>query len=477
MNKQWTIALCLLLASIFVRLPFYFVDVVNWDESTFILMGQSLLDGHLPYTELWDIKPPVAFAAFALFILLLGKSIMAIRIAGTICVFLTAWFIYLIGKKIGSEGAGIFAGLMSIVGLSTIRGAQATMTEHVAVVLLAAALVWLTTRQLKPLVLFFGGILLTLAALVRLNLAFVVVAIGFWLVYGLLRDQSPKLKGIFAYCGGSFGTIFLTYVPYLLTGKSSIWFDSVVLAPLSYSGSGEDPAGYKLILLLIGFWLLYFLWCQISRSPQREFSLLQVTLLGIVVSIVLGGEFHQHYYIQGFPFLALTLALFWCKLPIRLGRMIIVALASFFLVLELNPVYAKYGELSDRWIGGQPLNHGTAYEIVAYLEQHNPTNEPVYMMKDHIVYWFTDLKPLSKVATHPSNLGKEYLYQYVVGATDSMTAELAQIFAQKPQFVVKRIEEKFIESNPPLKRRLEQILTTEYELTQQIGDREIYHRR
>jgi hypothetical protein len=74
MKKQWHIALCLLLTSILVRFPYYFIDVINWDESTFILMGQSILDGHLPYTELWDIKPPLAFAAFAFFIMVLGKS-------------------------------------------------------------------------------------------------------------------------------------------------------------------------------------------------------------------------------------------------------------------------------------------------------------------------------------------------------------------------------------------------------------------
>ena len=476
MKKQWTIAICLLLISILVRLPFYFVDVVNWDESTFILMGQSLLDGHLPYTELWDIKPPVAFVAYALFILVLGKSIIAIRIAGTLCVFLTAWFIYLTGRQIGNSNTGIFAAIISIVGLTTIRGGQATMTEHVAVALLSGGLAWLTSRKLNSLSLFIGGILLTLAALVRLNLAFVVVAIGFWLVYGKFKYKTP-IAGIIAYCVGSFGTIFLTYLPYLVTGNSSIWFDSVVLAPLGYSGSEGHTQTYKILPALLCFGIVNLFWGKVSNQQQREFSLLQVTFLGILISIILGGEFHQHYYIQGFPFLALTLVLFWSNLPSRIGRMIIVTIATFFLVTELNPVYAKYNELGDRLMAGKPLHHGTAYEIVDYLEQNNRDRQPVYMMKDHIIYWLTDLKPLSKVATHPSNLGKEYLYKYVVGATDSMEAELTKILAQKPKFIVKREKEKFIEENPPIKQIIEETLAKEYELVKEIGDREIYRRR
>ena len=477
MKKQGTIAICLLLISVFVRLPFYFVDVVNWDESTFILMGQSLLDGHLPYTELWDIKPPVAFAAYALFILLLGKSIVAIRIAGTFCVFISAWFIYITGRQISNSKAGIFAAIISIVGLTTIRGGQATMTEHVAVVFLTGALAWLVSRKPDSLSLLLGGILLTLAALVRLNLAIVVVATGFWLVYGWFKDKKPNFIDIVAYCIGSFGTIFLTYVPYLITGNSSIWFDSVVLAPLGYSGSAGHFETYKIILALIGFGMFNLFWHKVSLQQHREFSLIQVMLLGIIISIILGGEFHHHYYLQGFSFLALTLVLFWSKLPSRVGRMAILAIATFFLVTELNPVYAKYNELSDRALAGQPLYHGAAYEIVDYLEQNNPERQPVYMMKDHIIYWLTDLEPLSKVATHPSNLGKEYLYEYIVGATDSMEAELTKILAQQPIFIVKRAEEKFIEENPPIKQIIEETLAREYELVREIGNREIYQRR
>ncbi len=54
----------LLLLTIAIRLAFLFPAVINWDESTFILMGQSILDGHLPYTNLWDIKPPLAFVSY-----------------------------------------------------------------------------------------------------------------------------------------------------------------------------------------------------------------------------------------------------------------------------------------------------------------------------------------------------------------------------------------------------------------------------
>ncbi len=74
-------AAALSLLCVLIRLPFWFPSTIDWDESTFILMGQELLDGRLPYADLWDNKPPLAFAAFAVFIAL-HPSIVALRVAG-----------------------------------------------------------------------------------------------------------------------------------------------------------------------------------------------------------------------------------------------------------------------------------------------------------------------------------------------------------------------------------------------------------
>lgn len=106
--SRWDIAALLyfLFLSLLMRLPFFFEAVINWDESTFILVGQSLVDGHLPYTELWDIKPHFVAGAFALFILLLGESIASVRLAGALCVTLTAWFTYIIARTIWTPRTG-----------------------------------------------------------------------------------------------------------------------------------------------------------------------------------------------------------------------------------------------------------------------------------------------------------------------------------------------------------------------------------
>ncbi|TNF72398.1 MAG: glycosyltransferase, partial [Bacteroidetes bacterium] len=63
-SATWVHGLWFLLLAFWIRFPFFFRDYIDRDESTFILLAQSLVEGNLPYTELWDLKPPLLFALF-----------------------------------------------------------------------------------------------------------------------------------------------------------------------------------------------------------------------------------------------------------------------------------------------------------------------------------------------------------------------------------------------------------------------------
>ena len=476
MKKEWVVAGYLLLISILFRLPFYFVDVIDWDESTFIIMGQSVLNGQLPYTELWDLKPPLAFATFALIIWLLGKSILAIRIAGTLCVFLTSWFLYLIGKQLKSDRVGIFAGSLFIVLSAIIKGGQSTLSEHVALPFLVAGLALLVIRKPTWLVLLGTGILLTWATLIRLNLAYVTMAVGFWLLLGKFKFKNVTAIGIVAYVAGSFCLILLTYIPYLLTGNGNIWLDSVILAPLSYSSSQTSSEKPLLILVLIlwlgGIWLIAKRRKITLPTKQYKLGLLQVFFVATGISIIQGGALFQHYYIQLMPFFALSVGLLW-DVPHK-NRFVATIAIAILLASQLEPIFAQYQTVSHRLMTGKSLVYGGGYEIADYLQQKNPDRQPVYMMSHHIVYWFTGLQPLSKSTTHPSNISKEYLLQHMVGAENSTEAELAKIFAKEPKFIIKRPVLFYLEEGTPAFELLQKTLATKYRPIDRIHGQEIY---
>ncbi len=486
-----------------IRLPFFFKDVINWDESTFILMGQSILDGHLPYTELWDLKPPLAFVAYAGFILILGKSIISIRIAGTICVILTAVLVYLSGTTIANRFSAFLAAIATAMSISLLESGQATMTEHLAIVPLTAALALIFCCKKQNLTFtFLTSILLTIAAFVRLNLGYTVVIFGCYLVVRQAPQWRQVLHHALIYSLGCFLVIFLTYFPYLITENSQIWWTSVIVAPLRYSSddvtiieslrrlmtglvnSSQNQAtvGVSIVNWIGG--LLGIAAAFLPRSRHQDISLFQAIALTLItlsvgLSILQSGATYQHYLIQMTPCLGLGTAILWQKLSKpRLLKQFISVVVLLALLSSLMPIITEYRVVGGRLVAGSPLQTGPSYDIAAYFRDNQAENEPIYMMTDHLVYWLIDSQPLTAMTTHPSNLSRDYILEIVNGPGSSPESELAKVFAAEPKFVVKqRFVSYFLSGKMQnAKDFLNQQLANHYEKTTQIGDRFIYRR-
>ena len=166
---------------IITRIGFLQIEVIDWDESTFILMAQSVLDGHLPYVELFDIKPPLIYFMLAGAMSVFGKSLLAVRIFGAICILISSVLVMQIARRQSGPLAAGLAGLL-VVALHAQPVAQFTSSELPATTMLLGALWFLINRRSSVSGMIFAGLLISLATLTRSNLAFVAVAFGFYLV-------------------------------------------------------------------------------------------------------------------------------------------------------------------------------------------------------------------------------------------------------------------------------------------------------
>lgn len=490
------IAIGLLCLSVLIRLPFFFRDVIDWDESTFILMGQSILDGHLPYTELWDNKPPLAFVFYALIIAIFGKSIVSVRIAGAIAVAFVAFCTYLVGKTLWSKQVGILgAGIFVFIASSLIPGGQATMTEHLALLPFMGAMSLLVTKKITLRTLFVTGILMAVASLIRLNLAYVTVLVGFFVMFAIKPYSIEVIvKRGLIYAAGSCLVILSTYLPYAITGYHKIWLNSVIVAPLTYANSQLSAAeilGVYLnsnvlgirIIISIGLVAIAFLFGQLIKSfrPKRLESELRlicflVFFLGTGISILKGGAAYNHYLIQLAPFIALITAVFLSRFlhkPMSLLTINVIVLGAGTLAVL---IIIEYYFLVSRYITTKELTFGSAYKIAAYLKQENTSREPIYLMSDHIVYWLVDAQPLTKVSAHPSNIARDYLFKAVLGADASIEGEINKILAQKPRFIIKEESVGYLDDHLQAKLILENNLNQHYELVKQIQGKQIYRR-
>jgi 4-amino-4-deoxy-L-arabinose transferase-like glycosyltransferase len=498
----WLISVVALL----MRLPFFFPAVITWDESTFILMGQSILDGHLPYLKLWDLKPPLAFFSFALFILVLGKSIVAIRLAGTVCAVIVAYICYQLGETIWPQrNAGLVAGLLAVSVIGVVPAAQATMTETVALVPLMCGLLVLATRRLNLWNLAGAGALLGVAALIRLNLLYVSLAVAIVIVaVDLYRKESWSLtvKRQLAFILGHSAIGVAVLLPYLWIGEADLLWRSTLLAPLAYSGSrsslGEASAkqlhniahlftGKQGLLsslswgvALLGVVVIALCWQQWSSRQRQAAGMTAVFTGAVALSIVKSGAAHSHYLIQLVPFVSLLATVFFgAFMRSRLRQVALIGVLTVAIITTAQPLTKRYKGLIAHIKAHQSMTaEQGVYEVAAYLNRHRSADQPVYLMTNHIIYWFINAEPLTKCTTHPSTIGKTYLLPYCAEKPDAdANSEMLRVLAKNPEFIVKlRGKPRYLNHQDDAWHTLSQALERNYQLVDVISAHEIYKR-
>ncbi|WP_414549909.1 ArnT family glycosyltransferase [Anabaena sp. CCY 0017] len=478
----------IIIFSLFFRLPFFFRATFNWDESTFILMGQSILDGNLPYVELWDLKPPLVFFSYALAILAFGKSIISVRLFGTLCVMIAAILIYYICCSVWSSKPSIFAAIIFVVLTGPLMDGKAVMTEHIAIVpLLGSLAILVSSNKLINIKAFFVGLLIGSACMIRLNLAYLALILGLYIAAKSIKINAiKKISGAaFAYGIGCLIPFIALLLPYILTKNTQIFKISVIDAALTYSNAQASlwelifKQIYDIwgIIFLIGCFQIIRMIKESEKSSAKESQLIYcfIFFCGIEWSILNSGAGYSHYMIQLAPFFAVVLASwFWGILNsnLKAGYFILI----FSLILTALPTFNEYKIVGLRLVVQQSMSYGKEYDLAQYLSEAGGRNPTAYMMDHHLVYWLLDIKPPSKIVTHPSNISKEYLLRVLQSPTANTNQELLKVLEQKPEFIVKKENVWYLQGHPEAIALLETTLETQYTLLKNMEETQIYRK-
>jgi hypothetical protein len=500
MQAQLFVAFALCVFALLIRFPLFFVDVIDLDEGVFVLMGRSVAEGRLPYTEIWDNKPPLGFLFFAFVQLLIPNSLFFVRFAGTLVVAASAFLVFRISLRYASMLAAFLSATLTVVAISVlIPSGQSVMMEHVALLPLLCAFALAIRGRDATWSYIAIGVFLGTAALVRLNLVIPAIAVVLPLIATSNATQIPSrlASGLWVVAGGVF-VLLASYVPYGLSGHTTLYLRSVFAVPLAYSASnlGFSDTTRMMLGLALPSWNLFaenaagsvraLLWIGgaigivglLLTSSTKERAIAAMWLLvfcaAVSFSIFLGGHAWGHYLIQAAPFFSVGVAsmLYIARLP----KAVVAALLVAIFLFGATSVWPKYAGLAHSWRSGAPLYSGDVFTLVADLARSRKGDETYFFSDDDILaYWLMNRRPVIPIAAFPSNIfpdrqivralyGRDYETERVVG----------ELFAARPTIVVTK--EDFEEWAFPISPTFTKNLEEHYTLTHRLLGRSIYRR-
>jgi 4-amino-4-deoxy-L-arabinose transferase-like glycosyltransferase len=502
-----TVVALLIALAIIIRLPFFFPATIDSDESTFILIGQGILDGMLPYDSLWDIKPPLVYLFFAAAIEIFGNNVASVRLAGCLWVAAAAYLTYRSAFVITVERrASVAASILVII--ATTLFTPGVMSETLALVPLVGAFLLLLTTEKTPSKCFFAGVLIGTAVLFRTNLAYLAVFVGLYLVLypPIVSFQTSALRGV-AYAAGGIIIVLLTAIPYVFDNRLELWFDSLFVAAWEYSArpvwQSTEPTR-QLVMQAFGFSpypgyppldITYFLlgcvlwlggvlgvlislhgWWNLAPPARNMLSMLLTFLVGSVISIFMTGPPFAHYLTQAIPWFAIFSAVAVAHRSLGTHRLIIelTALASLAASTALF-VAEEYSGMIRRIMDHKRLSYGVEYDVASYLKKENPDHKPVYMLCDNLVYWLINQYPLTRFSADPPQITYEFLLR-PVEPDATPQSEMRKILSKKPAFVVKKKDVPYFPAGAEVTQLFYEALKKDYVLKAVIGGREVYRR-
>jgi 4-amino-4-deoxy-L-arabinose transferase-like glycosyltransferase len=111
LRQTWLHLALAILVVIGLRLPYCSQVVINWDESIYLVVGQSLARGDAMYVGAWDHKGPVLLLMFQMIVGLVGESICAVRVITTLYLLVTMAAVHLVALRLFP---GPFAGAAAL---------------------------------------------------------------------------------------------------------------------------------------------------------------------------------------------------------------------------------------------------------------------------------------------------------------------------------------------------------------------------
>lgn len=323
-----------------LRLPTFGNPMLDYDEQLYLVVGDRILHGQLPYVDLWDRKPVGLFLFYAGVRLLGGNGIIQYQLIATLCVAITSSVIWSIVRRNAGALQGFVAAIAYVLLLNVLSGmgGQAPVIYNA----LTACAAWAAFRsndtqsQSRIASLAFMAMALMGIAIQFKYTPFVEgIFLGMWFLWRLWKVSMPLNRLI----PMAVAMIILALLPTLAAIAYYAWIghlDAFIQANF-ISVFHRKPFPVETHLLQVKFvlikaicviapapWALILRWRQSNPAKLEDFWLLAGWTVFAVAGFIMLGDFYDFYFITVLPPLCILVAPL-----VRAGRM------GFFIICML----------------------------------------------------------------------------------------------------------------------------------------------
>lgn len=468
-------------------------EVIDPDESTFILMGADVAKGHLPFVAMFDLKPPMIFLLIGSVLSTFGKSLVAVRLLGDFLLFGTAMLTFCLARHLASGWAAL-GGALGYIAFASMDLGQPTYSELPALFFGMFALLMLVRAPVNLPRAALGGLGMALAVLSRTNLYQLPLVFGLLLLIAALR-KSDRVhpRAWLAFGLGGLVPVTALILTYAAAGHLAVLKLAMIDVPLAYAqqvgpvaallehvqqfyvGTTMEP------LIVIPFVLAAIAGAIRAalawREPAQHWALgiVALALAALLVSLVFSGAVYPHYWLQVLPVLA-VLAAMGLDLIHRVPRALPLAV-----VVGILPIATAMAERAPQAfeVITDPARTEANFDVgraARYIRSTGPANASVWPWRYQLVDWYLDTPQLSKAGVQPENIGRPAIAGPLAKAGYIGPDEIDRLMQLRPDFIVTDAKGKGIGWMRAAKPAVDAWIAHNYELDAQFDDVLVYRR-
>lgn len=467
-RELWQAAAGFLLAALVIRGATFGYPVLHIDEQFYLLVGDRMLHGALPFVDIWDRKPVGLFAIYAAIRMLGGLGVVQYQVVATLFAAATALTIYRIARLIAPVWGAWWAGIGYLLCLSGYLcfGGQAPVFYNLPMAVAGLILCRIATPDNQAR-LVSGGMaamaLVGIAIQIKYTAVFEGMAFGMALIWLGHRQGWSKLRlaGIsLGWAGVALLPTALAFGFYIAIGHGQDFayanFESIFDRTESVSGALERLA--KQMGALTPLWLAIFLAPRYLPTPAGQnrcaLHVLRYWSCAAMCGFLIFGVWYDHYVA---PLLVPLCALAAPALGRKRGQglwytlaLLLVGTVAAFIVTRENLVH-----------------HGTREQVETLAADIDRERQGrcIYINEgDPILYQYTHACIVTRYI-FPNHLNG--MVDFDALGIDG-TAEVHRIMQSHPAVVVMSAEPSSIPTNWPVRHYIQSMLAHDYRMAESV---------